>query len=133
MRRWFVFLIGSLLVACGGATESGAAGAVAATSAGASVTAGGRVILSSITGANPGGHASATIAGPPDTRCTITYTMPGGAVGNAAGLDPKTTDARGRATWTWYIATTTARGIGMVTVNCGGLMGSERILIGVGE
>ena len=90
-------------------------------------------MLSSITGATPGGNASATVAAPPNTRCTIAYTMPDGREGQLPGLGPKTTDAQGKATWTWYIATNTPRGIGMVAITCGGITRSERILIGVGE
>lgn len=91
------------------------------------------VVLSSISGADPGGRASATITAPPNTRCTIVYTMPDGREGRLPGLDPKTTDARGAATWSWYITTNTPRGIGMVAITCGGITRAERILIGVGE
>jgi hypothetical protein len=90
-------------------------------------------VLSSITGADPGGNAAATIVAPPNTRCTITYTMPDGREGRLPGLGPKTTAVNGKATWTWYIATNTPRGIGMVAITCGGITRSERILIGVGE
>jgi hypothetical protein len=91
------------------------------------------VVLSSITGASPGASASATVVAPPKTYCTIVYTMPDGREGHLPGLSPKTTDAHGKATWTWYIATNTPRGIGMVAVTCGGVTRSERVLIGVGE
>jgi hypothetical protein len=91
------------------------------------------VVLSSISGAIPGGNASATVVAPPSTRCTIAYTMPDGREGHLPGLSPKNTDAHGKATWTWYVATNTPRGTGMVAVTCGGVTRSERILIGVGE
>jgi hypothetical protein len=93
----------------------------------------GDIVLSSINGANPGGNASATIAAPPNTHCTIAYITPDGRAGNLPGLGPKATDAHGRATWSWYIATNTPRGTGMVAITCGGVTRSERILIGVGE
>lgn len=91
------------------------------------------VVLSSVVGTKPGGTASAAVTAPPNTRCTIAYTTPDGRTPRPPGLDPKTTDARGRATWTWYVGTNTAPGIGTVTVECGGITRSERILIGVGE
>ena len=92
-----------------------------------------RVNVTAIRGTIPGGQASATVLTAPNTRCTIVYTMPDGRIGSAAGLGPKTTDAQGRATWTWSVPTTTAPGVGKVAVTCGGVTGSERILIGVGE
>jgi hypothetical protein len=91
------------------------------------------IVLSSVTGAIPGASASATVVAPPNTRCTIAYTMPDGREGQLPSLSPKTTDMHGKATWTWYIATNTPRGTGMVAVTCGGVTRSERILIGVGE
>jgi len=93
----------------------------------------GDVVLSSITGTDPGGSASATVAAPPNTRCTIAYTTPDNRMAHLPGLGPKMTDAHGKATWTWYVATNTARGIGTVAITCGGITRSERILIGVGE
>lgn len=110
-------------VACGGTSAPETAAAP-----GTPITG---VVLSSVVGANPGGRASASVIAPPNTRCTITYTAPDGRIGRLPGLDPKTTDAGGRATWTWTIATTTAPGIGTVAVECGGVTRSERILIGV--
>ncbi|MDQ2787031.1 MAG: hypothetical protein M3Y58_18735, partial [Chloroflexota bacterium] len=93
----------------------------------------GDVVLSSIRGTDPGGSASATVAAPPNTRCTIVYTTPDNRIMHLPGLGPKGTDAHGKATWTWYVATNTARGIGTVAITCGGITRSERILIGVGE
>jgi len=91
------------------------------------------VVLASIVGTDPGGSASATVSAPPNTGCTIAYTTPDGRRAHLPNLNPRTTDARGRATWTWYIATNTPRGVGMVAVTCGGVTRSARILIGVGE
>lgn len=125
MRHWFWLSIGLLVVACG----QSAAPTTAPTAAPGTVPTG--VVLSSITGAPPGGQASATVIAPPNTRCTITYTMPDGQVAHLPALSPKTTDAQGKATWKWTIATTTTRGIGMVTVECAGVTRAERILIGV--
>lgn len=125
VRRWLWLPAIVVLAACG---QSAAPQPVdSATVAAADV------VLSSVRGANPGGNASATIAAPPNTRCTIAYTTPDGRAGNLPGLGPKATDARGRATWSWYIATNTPRGTGMVAITCGGVTRSERILIGVGE
>lgn len=125
MRRLLWFPVIMLFVSCGQSAEPQQV--VSATIAAADV------VLSSITGANPGGNALATVAAPPNTRCTIAYTMPDGREGHLPGLGPKTTDVHGKATWSWYIATNTPRGVGMVTITCGGITRSERILIGVGE
>lgn len=124
MRRWLCFSVALLVVACGRTSAP-------ATTPAAPGTATTDVVLSSITGTNPGGQASATVTAAPNTRCTITYTAPDGRIGRVPGLGPKTTDAQGKATWRWYIATSTARGIGAVAVDCGGIVRSERILIGV--
>jgi hypothetical protein len=125
VRRMLWLPVIVLLASCGqGATSPPV---VSATVAAADV------VLSSIAGANPGGRASATISAPPNTRCTIAYTMPDGREGRLPGLGAKTTDARGAATWTWYIATNTPRGVGTVAITCGGVTRAERILIGVGE
>ena len=126
MRCWCWLPVIVLLAACGqSATPQPVAPAATVAAA--------DVVLSSITGADPGGNAAATVVAPPNTRCTIAYTMPDGREGRLPGLAPKTTDARGKATWTWYIATNTPRGIGRVAITCGGITRSERILIGVGE
>lgn len=126
MRRWCWLAVGLFAVACG---QASAPAAVTITPG----TAATGVVLSSVKGTNPGGQATATVTAAPHTRCTITYTAPDGRASRLPGLNAKETDAQGRATWTWYIATTTARGIGMVAVECGGVTRSERILIGVGE
>lgn len=132
---WIVF--GLLLVACGdtsaagdGVTLTPIVGAGSPTSETVAV---GRVAIIAIKGTKPGGQASVTISAPPHTACTIQYTMPDGKVGRAPGLNNKTTDAAGRATWTWYVGTTSPSGIGTIAVDCGGVQASERILIGVRE
>lgn len=121
--RWLLIVL--LLSSCGQA--------VPATAGSTAVIAPAAVVLASIVGTDPGGSASATVSAPPNTRCTIAYTTPDGRLAHLPNLNPKTTDARGKATWTWYIATNTPRGVGMVAVTCGGVTRSERILIGVGE
>lgn len=125
MRRWFWLPAIVLLASCGQSATPPPVVSVTITA--------GDIVLSSITGTAPGGSASATVAAPPNTRCTIAYTTPDRRTAPLPGLGPKTTDAHGKATWTWYVATNTARGIGTVAITCGGITRSERILIGVGE
>jgi len=125
VRRWRWLPMIVLLAACG---QSATPPPVVS----ATITAG-DVVLSAITGTEPGGSASATVVAPPNTRCTIAYTTPDNRTASLPGLGPKTTDAHGKATWTWYVATNTARGIGTVAITCGGITRSDRILIGVGE
>jgi hypothetical protein len=124
MRRALWFFAALFLAACGGmATPTDPIPTAGVSTA--------PVVLSSIVGTNPGGQASATVTAAANTRCTIAYTAPDGRVARLPTLGPKTTDAHGRATWSWYVPTSTARGIGMVAVECGGVTRSERILIGV--
>ncbi len=125
MRRWLWLPAIVLLAACGqSATPPPVVSATIAAE---------DVVLSAITGTDPGGSASATAVAPPNTRCTIAYTTPDNRMASLPGLGPKTTDAQGKAAWTWYVATNTARGIGTVAITCGGITRSDRILIGVGE
>jgi hypothetical protein len=125
VRRMLWLPVVMLLVSCGQPATSPPVASAPTTDA--------NVVLSSITGANPGERASATISAPPNTRCTIVYTMPDGREGHLPGLGAQMTNARGKATWSWYIPTNTPRGIGMVAITCGGITRAERILIGVGE
>ncbi len=51
----------------------------------------------------------------PGAQCTITVVYKSGASG-AKGLDPKTADATGNASWTWRVGTTTTPGSYAITV-----------------
>lgn len=133
MKRWrWLIVIGLLLTGRSGATADGPNPATPL--ADGSPAAAGQVTLTAVIGTRPGGDASATVVGPPRTRCTIAYIMPDGRPGSAVGLGPQTTDARGRATWRWYVTTMTAPGIGTVAVACGGVTSATvPVPIGVGE
>jgi hypothetical protein len=124
MQRVALFV----LLAC---TACGAATPGPTTSSSGSPAIGGTVVIVGIRGGPPGSLASASVTGPPQTRCTIAVTAPDGHPINAAGLDPRTTDAHGHATWTWQIPTLTATGIGMVDIACGGVHAAPvRLFIG---
>lgn len=88
------------------------------------------VTFISVTGAPPGRDASATIQGPPNTVCSIEFFAPGGETTEAPGLDDKRTDASGRTSWSWPIATGTPPGMGRVIVFCGSAVGTGPITIG---
>jgi hypothetical protein len=124
--RWAALLCGVLLVSCGGHTVADSAAFVTP----AQTAVSGRVVAS-VHGAKPGERAAVTVAAAPNARCTIVYETPDGKRPRAAGLEPKTTDAQGRAVWSWPIAATTATGIGMVQVLCDGIA-SEPVRIFIG-
>lgn len=133
MQPWLWLSLGLLLVACGQqdmppATTAGIAPVVTGAASGSATTA---VVIGGIRGGKPGDRASASVTGPPNTRCTIAVMAPDGRQIRAAGLEPKNTDAQGRAIWTWQIATNTPPGIGMVDIACGGVHAAPvRLFIG---
>jgi hypothetical protein len=128
MHRWLALLCGAFLVACG--ADMASPGTGVSPGAPTQTAAVGRVVVS-VKGAKPGEKASVTVSGPPNARCTIVYQTPDGKEPRAAGLEPKTTDARGNATWTWPIASNTATGIGVIQVTCDGVRAEPvRIFIG---
>ncbi len=117
-----------LLLAC---TACGSATAATTAPATGSPVVGATVVIGGIRGGPPGGRASASVTGPPQTRCTIAVTAPDGHPINAAGLEPRTADAQGHAMWTWQIPTMTPSGIGMVDIACGGVHAAPvRLFIG---
>jgi hypothetical protein len=76
-----------------------------------------------------GATATATVTDAPGVTCTISYRTPSGAVSEAAGLGNATTDANGRASWSWAIGGSTNPGTGTVTVRCGTVSRSVPIVI----
>jgi len=85
----------------------------------------------SVSGAKPGGHASATVHAAPHALCVLTYRMANDTIAQAAGLDPQRTDARGDAHWQWYITTLTPPGIGSAVATCDGVSSlSVHVIIG---
>ena len=89
------------------------------------------VVIGGVRGGPPGSRASASVTAPPQTRCSIAVTAPDGHAINAAGLEPKATDAQGRAMWTWQIPPMTPAGIGTVDIACGGVHAAPvRLFIG---
>ena len=127
MLRCLTFLCGVFLVACG--ADATAAGTVPP-NAPSQTPVTGQVVVT-VHGAKPGERASATVSAPPHVQCVIIYRTPDGKTPRAAGLEPKTTDAQGRATWSWPIASTTATGIGEIDVTCDGIVAAPvRIFIG---
>lgn len=74
----------------------------------------------SVTGAAPGGTASATVQTTPNAYCTIDYYTPIGTHSTAQGLEPKNADPQGVVTWSWRIGANTTPGDGQVIVTCNG-------------
>lgn len=66
----------------------------------------------------------------PSTQCSIRYVTPAGTVSSAVGLEAKTVDANGIATWTWTIGPGTRLGQGSVAVTCSGQTRTSTITIG---
>jgi hypothetical protein len=119
---------GCFLVACGSPQPSPPNDTFAAPSVGSGS---GAVVIGGVTGGQPGERASASVSAPPQTACVITVTAPDGKTVRAAGLEPKTTDAAGHASWLWQVAPGTATGIGMVDVACAGVHAAPvRLFIG---
>jgi len=83
-----------------------------------------------VVGAPPGGNASASVQTSPGASCSITYVTPSGAVSGAQGLEPKTADANGFASWTWKIGPSTKPGTGTVKVTCDCVTASKPLQIG---
>ncbi len=65
-----------------------------------------------------GGQALVTIQTRPATYCAIAVIYKSGS-SKAAGLDPQTSDAGGKITWTWKVGTRTTPGTWPIIVECG--------------
>lgn len=61
--------------------------------------------------------------------CSIRYVTGKGTVSKAQGLTAKKADQKGTASWSWKIGTGTAPGTGNVTVTCGGVSASTKIVV----
>jgi hypothetical protein len=64
----------------------------------------------------------------PNTGCTIVVSYKNGP-STAQGLEPKTTDASGTASWSWTVGTSTIHGSWPVTVTCGGKSASTVVIV----
>ncbi len=84
----------------------------------------------SVTGAAPGGQASASARTDPGATCSIAYTTPAGTASRAPGLTPRTADASGTVAWTWTIGASTRTGTGTVAVTCNGATARMPIRVG---
>ncbi|MBV8085003.1 MAG: hypothetical protein JO247_09330 [Chloroflexi bacterium] len=82
-----------------------------------------------VLGGRPSQTASIAVTAAPNTPCTIGYTTPLGTRSTAAGLVTKTTDGRGRASWSFVIGTGTRPGTGEIAVTCGGVTATSAIVI----
>lgn len=89
----------------------------------------GTVSIISVTGGSLNSMAGVTAQTIPGTRCSITYTVPSGAVSEAGGLEPMTADDNGHVSWSWKIAPSTRPGEGRITVSCGGARASTTITV----
>jgi len=77
-------------------------------------------ITSLIQSVAPGGHESLTVhSSKPSDSCTLVVTLPSGRTSTESGLGATAANARGDATWTWLIGSTTGAGTAHVSVNCG--------------
>jgi hypothetical protein len=61
--------------------------------------------------------------------CSIRYVTGKGTVSKAQGLTAQKADQKGTASWAWKIGTGTAPGTGNVTVTCGGVSASTKIVV----
>ncbi len=66
---------------------------------------------------SPGQDATISVLTAPGAACSITVVYKSGP-SKAAGLGPKTTDAKGMASWTWRVGTRTTPGRWPITVAC---------------
>lgn len=64
-----------------------------------------------------GSYATATVTTAPGARCSIVVEYKSGP-STAAGLEPKTANSSGIASWTWKVGTRTTPGSWPVTVTC---------------
>jgi hypothetical protein len=88
------------------------------------------VSFTSVTGAAPGGTASATIQTSPGALCSIDYSGPMGRDRFEDGaLHPKQADSNGNITWSWLIGQNTPAGNGTINVNCEGVTASTSVAI----
>ncbi len=68
----------------------------------------------------PGQREVLSVLSPfPHGTCTLDVTLPSGRHSTASGLGSTSTNARGAATWTWWIGSRTGAGTAHVTVTCG--------------
>jgi hypothetical protein len=89
----------------------------------------GTVQNTSIIGATPGGHASATVQTAPGASYSISYRTPARTSSTAQGLTSRSADANGMASWSWSIGPTTRPGTGTVSVTRNGASASSPIQI----
>lgn len=88
------------------------------------------VAFTTVTGAAPGGTASATVHTSPFAVCAIDYFGPKGADRDELGaLHRKQVDANGNVSWSWLIAPNTPAGNGTVAVSCEGVIQTTAIPI----
>jgi hypothetical protein len=88
------------------------------------------VQITSVTGARPGGSGRVVAQTQPGASCSIAYTTPAGTRSTAQGLNSKTADSNGMASWSWSIGPSTRPGSGTVVVTCDGQSASTAIQIG---
>lgn len=87
------------------------------------------VQITSLTGARPGGTATAVVQTTPGASCSIGYRTPAGTSSTAQGLSSRSADTNGTVSWTWNIGPSTRPGTGTVTVTCNGESTSSPIQI----
>lgn len=88
------------------------------------------VTIVSVTGAPPNGNATVVARTSPATLCSISYVHPSGKLSVTKGLIDQVTGATGEVRWTFHIDSSTAPGIGRITVNCRGVIAQHDITIG---
>jgi hypothetical protein len=87
------------------------------------------VQIASVSGARPGGTASATVKTTPGASYSISYHTPAGTASTAQGLTSRSADTNGMVSWSWNIGPSTRPGTGTVTVTCNGESTSSPIQI----
>ncbi len=77
---------------------------------------------------NAGSNASVSIHTSPNAACSIDVEYKNGP-SKAQGLDPKSADAKGNASWTWKVASTTTLGSWPVYITCNRVTVTTHVIV----
>ncbi len=75
-------------------------------------------LLNTVLSSHPAEEVTLQAQSAPGTLCTITVIYRSGP-SHAQGLDPKTSDATGNVSWTWFVGSSTSPGKSPIVVSCG--------------
>jgi len=89
----------------------------------------GFILISISSPVSVGSYANVSIQTQPGVDCNLAYKTPKGTKSKAAGLGDTIADNDGNCSWRWIIGTSTAPGIGSITITAGGQTNSYPIEI----